>query len=57
MGHGIFFVPTEKFVDSRSGLASKTLGFASVLKPRVVESDPESVKGTALFILLVGLCD
>jgi hypothetical protein len=44
-------------VDSRSGLASKILGFASVLEPHVVESAPEGVKGTALFTLLVGLCD
>lgn len=55
MGHGIFFVPTEKSVDPRSGLASKTLGFASVPEPHVVESDLEHVKVTALFTLLVGL--
>lgn len=55
MGHGVFCVPTEKFVDPRSGLASKTLGFASVPKPHVVESDSEGVKVTALFTLLVAL--
>lgn len=44
MGHGIFFVPTEKFVDLRSRLASKTLGFAPVPEPHVVEFD------------LLGLC-
>lgn len=59
LGHWswIFFVPTEKLVDLRSGLASKTLGFSSVPELHEVESDLEGVKVSALFTLLIGLGD